>query len=278
MFSESDSKAFLIRTFSDYVISITNDQCDRLITFYHMLTEWNSRINLTAITEFEDVVRKNFLDSALLLTHPIEIRDYLSDDDNRRNRFFSLERDENTIQSDSQFLDYTEKESAHVIDVGTGAGFPGLVLAILRPDWDIVLLDSLNKRISFLDAVISECGLIHVQTVHGRAEELGQDPAYRSRFDLCVSRAVAELPILVELCVPFLNPDGFFVSYKGPSSVDNKEDESAEHALSELNSRLSFCFKHELISDARYLFGMQRVGEVPDKYPRRAGIPFKRPL
>jgi len=241
----------MIDLFSEYGLSLSEEQRDQLESYYHRLIEWNQKINLTTITSYDDVVRKHFLDSAMLLSLGQDSSPELS-------KILSSER------------------SLRVIDVGTGAGFPGLVLAILRPDWEIVLLDSLNKRIDFLNVVISELSLKNVRAVHGRAEEFGRDEDFRCGFDLVVSRAVADLRLLLEFCIPFVSDDGIFVSYKGPKVEE--ELTCSSHAFEELKADIAFEHKLSLGDSERTLVGFSRVGDLPDKYPRRPGIPAKRPL
>ena len=231
--------------------SLSPEQCDRLSLFFDLLVKWNQRMNLTSITDFEEVVEKHFLDSALLLSPEF---------------------------SDMQpsLSDVLSVDAIHVMDVGTGAGFPGLVLAILRPSWEITLLDSLNKRVEFLHAVISELGLDHVWAIHGRAEDLGREDVHRLRYDLVVSRAVADTRLLLEICMPFVSDNGIFVSYKGPKFSD--ELSLASHAMEELRVTHIFDCSFSLGESRRVLVGFRHDGEFPEKYPRRAGIPAKRPL
>lgn len=232
----------MVELFAEYGLQLSSEQEEMLKRYFELLVEWNQKMNLTSITEYEDVVRKHFLDSALLLSREM-------------------------IAAENEL---------RVIDVGTGAGFPGLVLAILCPKWEVVLLDSLNKRVDFLSVVISELGLKNARAIHGRAEELGRDGKYRSGFDLVVSRAVADMRLLLELCMPFVSDGGIFVSYKGPKFEE--EISSAGHAMEELRAKVDFEAKVSLGDSERVLVGFVRSGELPDKYPRRPGIPAKRPL
>lgn len=238
----------MIDIFSKNGVEISSVQEEQFNTYYDLLISWNKKMNLTSITSYDEVLMKHFLDSALL--------------------FSGLDN--------SDFDAFISDGKKRVLDVGTGAGFPGLVLAILRPDWEFVLLDSLNKRVDFLYHVIDELSLANVSAIHSRAEDLARDDNYRCGFDLVVSRAVADLRLLLELCIPFVSDDGYFVSYKGPKY--ESELKLSEHAQDELGVNhlfdKSFC-----LSDAdRTLVVFNRVCELSDKYPRRAGIPAKRPL
>ena len=169
------------KIFETYGIVLSQQQEKMLNTYYELLVSENEKMNLTSITEYEDVIWKHFFDSSFLMLDDI----------------------------------WKKSNSARVLDVGTGAGFPGMVLAILNPDKKFVLLDSLNKRIDFLQKVIEELSLKNVETFHGRAETFGRKEEFRNQFDFVVSRAVAELPVLMEYCIPFVKKEGYFISYKG---------------------------------------------------------------
>ena len=216
--------------FSSNGISVSDVQSDFFQRYYDLLIDWNGRMNLTSITDYEEVIEKHFLDSALLLS-PV------------------------FTDPGFDFSEVLSRDDLRLMDVGTGAGFPGLVLAILRPTWQITLLDSLNKRIDFLNAVISELGLKNVQAIHGRAEELGRDDAHRLRYDLVVSRAVADLRLLLEFCMPFVSESGYFVSYKGPKF--SSELTSASHALEELHTVCCFDREFSLGESERVLVGFR---------------------
>ena len=170
------------------------------------------------------------------------------------------------------------KGASSLIDVGTGAGFPGLVLKIAFPGCRVTLLDSLNKRIQFLNAVIKELGLTDVEAIHGRAEDLARQGELRESFDLCVSRAVANLATLSEYCLPFVKKGGFFISYK--SEKISEEMAEAENAIVLLGGKAEEK-KEFLLPDSdiyRCLFVIKKVRETPKKYPRKAGLPGKEPL
>ena len=204
-------------------------------TYYAMLADWNTRVNLTAITEPEDVAKKHFLDS--LAAAP-----YL-------------------------------KPNAVIVDVGTGAGFPGLPLLILRPDLKVTLMDSLQKRLVFLEAVCKELKL-KAELVHARAEDAGQNPKYREKFDAALTRAVSALPVLCELTLPLVKVGGVSIAYKGDSA---EELAASGNALSVLHATAE---RVVIPADygARELVILTKNGTTPKQYPRKAGTPSKNPL
>ena len=204
-------------------------------TYYAMLADWNTRVNLTAITEPEDVAKKHFLDS--LAAAP-----YL-------------------------------KPNASIVDVGTGAGFPGLPLLILRPDLKVTLMDSLQKRLVFLEAVCKELKL-KAELVHARAEDAGQNPKYREKFDVALTRAVSALPVLCELTLPLVKVGGTSIAYKGDSA---EELAASGNALSVLHATAE---RVVIPADygARELVILTKNGTTPKQYPRKAGTPSKNPL
>ena len=237
------------RTFLDQLeelgIQPDSRQLDMLMEYYLNLEDWNRRMNLTAINGLDDVCTRHFVDSlSIVKCIPKE----------------ELEK------------------GLSVIDVGTGAGFPGMVLAIAFPGCRITLADSLNKRIRFLDDTIEKLGLTNVLTVHGRAEDLGASAAYREKFDLAVSRAVSSLPVLLEYCLPFVRTGGRFAAYKG-------EKLEAELAVSSkaikvlggtVRDRVSF----ELPGTDyfRELLVVEKTSATPARYPRKAGTPSASPI
>lgn len=223
-------------------IILSSQQMQQFLIYYEMLVEWNQMMNLTAITEYHDVMKKHFLDSVSLV----------------------------------KAFDITRNTS--VIDVGTGAGFPGLALKIAYPNLEVTLLDSLNKRIQFLDAVIEKLGLSGVKTIHGRAEDFAKPGKLRETFDLCVSRAVANLSTLSEYCLPFVKVGGQFISYK--SEKITEEMASAENAIRILGGEVYGQVEFQLPDSDIYrnLFIIDKIKETPKKYPRKAGLPSKEPL
>ncbi|MCD8337778.1 MAG: 16S rRNA (guanine(527)-N(7))-methyltransferase RsmG [Lachnospiraceae bacterium] len=251
----NDDKVYLQEQFEKIGIFLSELQTDQFLLYYHLLIEKNKVMNLTAITEFKDVVQKHFIDSALLLTA-------------------SECKDENKCE----YWSGDHQDSFTVIDVGTGAGFPGIPLKILCPEFEVLLLDSLNKRVLFLDDVISQLQLQNITAVHARAEEAAHDSRYRERFDLCVSRAVANLSSLAEYCLPFVKRGGCFVSYKS-SSVE-QECSDAKKAIFLLGGKTAE-IKKISIPDTdieRSLIFINKEKGTSSKYPRKAGIPAKNPL
>ena len=221
-------------------IELSDEQIEQFLTYYEMLIEKNKVMNLTAITDFDEVLEKHFEDSLSLI----------------------------------QAVDL-EKSQA-VIDLGTGAGFPGIPLKIAFPNLQITLADSLNKRILFLDDVIRELGLTGIDTVHGRAEDLAKNSNYREKFDLCVSRAVANLSTLSEYCLPFVKIGGKFISYKAGEC--DEEVAASKSSVFLLGGKISDIKKFELGESGRAFVIIDKVSGTPKKYPRKAGTPSKDPL
>lgn len=223
-------------------IPLSDLQQEQLQNYYEMLIEKNKVMNLTAITEFQDVLEKHFLDSIAV----------------------------------GQFVDLDKELS--MIDLGTGAGFPGLPLKIMFPKLKITLADSLNKRILFLDEVIEALGLEAVTTVHGRAEDLAVKTEYREQFDYCVSRAVANLSSLSEYCLPFVKTGGTFISYK--SGEIEEELSAAKKAIFLLGGRVNEVIPFQLAdTEMRRSFVMIcKEKKTPKMYPRKSGTPTKKPL
>lgn len=215
-------------------------QIQQFIKYYEMLVEKNKVMNLTAITEFDEVIEKHFLDSLSL----IRVKDLSS--------------------------------SLTILDLGTGAGFPGIPLKIAFPNLKITLADSLNKRILFLQEVIDALELTDITAVHGRAEDLAFEAMYREKYDLVVSRAVANLSTLSEYCIPFVSCGGQFISYK--SGECEEEIEGAKKAIFLLGGKLSNVEKFALGESKRSFIIIDKVQPSSKKYPRKAGTPSRKPL
>lgn len=222
---------------------------DRFCKYMEALLEWNDKVNLTSITDAAEFAEKHYLDSLALC--------------------------------DCWEMDDAEK----IIDVGTGGGFPGIPLAICFPEKQFTLLDSLDKRLKIVQQIADEIGLKNVRTVHGRAEELGQSKQYREKFDLCVSRAVADLSVLAEYCLPFVAAEGAFIAMKGPDAEE--EALRAENAIIELGGALADVEKAQLFLDDgtdllaamdHMLVHVDKEARTPKKYPRKPGMPSKAPL
>lgn len=228
----------------EFHIEISEEKKDQFLDYYKLLTEWNSFMNLTAITEFEEVMKKHFVDSVSLI---------------------------------KAFPDLAE-ERYTVMDVGTGAGFPGIPLKIVFPHHKIVLLDSLNKRVSFLNEVIDKLGLSEIEAFHGRAEDYARKKEFRENFDICLSRAVANLSTLSEYCLPFVKKGGYFVSYK--SEKISEEFENAKNAIKALGGAYEKQVEFYLPGSDIYrnLFMIRKVNNTSLKYPRKAGLPSKEPI
>ena len=235
-------KEMLIQGINELGLEITDKQVEQFFKYYEMLINTNRVMNLTSIVDLDEVIIKHFVDS-LLSVKTIHMNEF------------------NTM-----------------IDVGTGAGFPGIPLKIMFPDLEVTLLDSLNKRIKFLDSVINELGLDKISTIHGRAEDIGRDENYREKYDLCVSRAVANLSTLSEYCVPFIRKGGTFISYKSEFSEEEKKE--AAKAISILGGKIekSEIVKLPFTDINRSFIVIDKNKVTPSKYPRKAGVPSKKPI
>lgn len=220
----------------------SNEKYDKFIKYMRLVQEWNEKINLTAITEDEDMIKKHFIDC---------IKAYKSNE---------------------------LKAAKTIIDVGTGAGFPGIPIAIMDEDKEVTLLDSLNKRINFLNLVIKELGLKNVTTIHSRAEDGAKQKSLRENFDIATSRAVANMAVLSEFCLPYVKVGGYFVALKGPA-ID-EELSGSKNAIGVLGGKLKDIveiyveetdLKHNIVI-------VEKVKECPKQYPRKAGIVTKKPI
>ena len=223
-------------------IRLTDVQKRQFDRYYELLIEWNRVMNLTGITEYDEVNLKHFTDSLTI----VRIKDM--------------------------------ENVSTLIDVGTGAGFPGIPVKIAFPHIKVTLLDSLNKRIKFLNQVVEELDLKDVVTLHGRAEDYAKKQEYREQFDLCVSRAVANLSTLSEYCLPFVKKEGCFISYKSADS--DEEIQQSQNALDILGGKIEKVDKFMLPGSdmGRALVMVEKVKNTPKKYPRKAGMPSKEPL
>lgn len=223
-------------------IRLTDDQKSQFDLYYELLIEWNRVMNLTGITDYDEVNLKHFTDSLTI----------------------------------SRIIDMAQINT--LIDVGTGAGFPGIPIKIAFPHIKVYLLDSLNKRIKFLNEVIKKLGLKNIYAFHGRAEDFAKDRQYREKFDVCVSRAVANLSTLSEYCIPFVKTGGYFVSYKGGDS--DEEVIRSEKAITLLGGEIENTDRFFLPDTdmGRTLIKIRKRKSTPNRYPRKAGIPSKEPL
>ena len=232
----------LVRETKQLGITLSEKQMQQFIRYYELLVEWNSFMNLTAITEYEEVMEMHFVDSMTAVI----------------------------------VCDFHQVKS--LIDIGTGAGFPGIPLKIAFPHLEVVLLDSLNKRTKFLNEVINQLGLENIRTIHGRAEDYAKQKEYREQFDVCVSRAVANLSTLSEYCIPYVRNMGDFISYK--SGKIEEEVEQARKAVFILGGKISkiekFCLADTDMERSFIIVSKEK--KTHEKYPRKAGMPSKEPL
>lgn len=223
-------------------VELNDTQIGQFLKYYEILVEWNSFMNLTGITEYEEVIQKHFVDSLALC----------------------------------KAINVNEAES--LIDIGTGAGFPGIPLKIAYPHLQVTLLDSLQKRIKFLNEVLSQLGLNGVETIHGRAEDFAKPSMKRESYDLCVSRAVANLASLSEYCLPYVKVGGYFIPYK--SGKIEEEMESSKKAVFLLGGKIEEEVKFMLPESdiSRSLIKIKKISATPKKYPRKSGMATKEPL
>lgn len=226
----------------EHGITLTDKQKKQFETYFRLLVEWNEKINLTAITDKEEVYLKHFYDSIA----PI-------------------------LQG------YIDNSPLSILDIGAGAGFPSIPMKILYPEIDITIIDSLNKRINFLNILANELELSGVHFFHGRAEDFGQDKVFRAKFDIVTARAVARMQVLAELTIPFLKVNGHLIALKAAAAEE--ELISAEKALKTLFSQVTVNKNYKLPNgDDRNITIVSKKKETPNKYPRKAGTPNKKPL
>ena len=236
-------KKILFDEISKLNISLSEYQAEQFICYFDLLIQWNKVMNLTGITEYKEVVQKHFIDSLSIVK-----------------------------AFDQEYF----HEGTSMIDIGTGAGFPGIPLKITFPNLKITLLDSLNKRINFLNEVISSLSLDNIEAVHGRAEDFSKQPEYREKFNFAVSRAVSNLSTLSEYCLPFVKVDGYFISYK--SEKADEELKMADNAIVTLGGKFEDKKDFDLYGNFRNLIIIKKVNSTPSKFPRKPGLALKKPL
>lgn len=221
-------------------IELSKLQKDQYRKYYDLVVEWNQKINLTAIIEEDEFYIKHFFDSISL----------------------------------AFYKDYSNIES--ICDVGSGAGFPSIPLKILYPNLKVTIVDSLNKRIKFLNLVKDELGLTECNFVHARAEEFGQNKEYRESFEIVTARAVARLNVLAELCLPLVKKEGYFLSLKAQKAEE--ETKEAINAIKLLGGKLEQDLEFDIEGEERHILEIRKAKETPNKYPRKAGTPNKKPI
>ena len=227
---------------ADLGFPLTDRQKEQYERYFELLIEWNEKINLTAITDKDEVYLKHFYDSIAPILQGL-----------------------------------IENQPIRLLDIGAGAGFPSLPMKILFPELDVTIIDSLNKRINFLHLLAEELGLSGVHFYHGRAEDFAQDKAFRAQFDLVTARAVARMQVLSELTIPYLKVGGQLLALKASNAPEELEE--AKNALNILFSKVEDNLQYELPNgDPRYITVVEKKKETPNKYPRKAGMPNKRPL
>lgn len=223
-------------------LDVSDDQAERFCHFYEMMIEKNKVMNLTRVTDFKEAVQKHFVDSLSIVK--------------------------------CEKLDMNKVNS--LIDLGSGAGFPGIPLKIMWPDCYVVMIDSVEKKVNFIREAADNLGLTGIEAVHERAEDLGRKESYREKFDICTSRAVANMSTLSEYCLPFVKRGGYFVAYK---SGDSKEEIlEAEKAISLLGGKKPELYEFSLFDMRRIMVCVEKANNTSQKYPRKAGIPSRSPI
>ncbi len=239
MFFEEFEKIFL-EELEKINLKIEKEEVKKFYEYMKMLIEWNKKINLTAINDEKEIIIKHFIDSLTI----------------------------------SKYIENAER----MVDVGTGAGFPGIPIKIINKELEVVLVDSLNKRINFLNEVIEKLGLENIKAIHARAEDLGKDKKYREKFDVVTSRAVANMTVLVEYLLPLTKKEGKCICMKGSEIED--ELENAKYAIKLLGGKVDKVEKIEISDEhmGRNIILINKQENTPNQYPRKAGIPLKKPL
>ena len=243
MINKKEMIVYMKESFEHINVFLSAIQLEQFYLYYQLLIEKNKVMNLTAITNFEEVVQKHFIDSIML-----------------------------------KHISFLKESAVSLIDVGTGAGFPGIPLKIVYPELTVTLLDSLNKRVNFLNEVIEKLSLKDIFTIHGRAEDIGILPAYREKFDYSVSRAVANLSVLSEYCLPFVKIGGYFIAYKSGSVQE--ELNLASKPIQILSGKLKQVelFDLPMTDMRRTLIYIEKISLMNKRFPRKAGLPAKEPI
>jgi 16S rRNA (guanine527-N7)-methyltransferase len=225
-----------------YNLELTEIQIEQFLIYKKLLVEWNEKINLTAITDDEGIIRKHFIDSISIIKSGLI------------------------------------KDGVSVVDVGTGAGFPGMVIKIIMPEVKVTLIDSLNKRINFLNNVISELGLKGIEAVHGRAEDMARKPNFREKFDIATARAVANMMVLSEYCLPYVKVGGYFIALKGPAAEE--EVSTSKNAIGTLGGKFVKIEDTAIPGEEmnHKLVVVEKVSTISEKFPRKAGQIEKKPI
>ena len=236
----NDSIKALEKELMELGITPSSALLDKYVKYMEGLLQANESINLTAITAEDEFIEKHYIDSLAAL---------------------KLEE---------------MKEAKRIADLGTGGGFPGIPLALACPDKSFTLMDSLAKRLAVIDELAEECDINNVSTLHGRAEEIGRMPEHRDSYDICISRAVAALPVLAELCLPLVKVGGYFIAYK--SKAVNAELQEGEFAIKTLGGQVERLEDVSTEEEKRFLLVVKKISKTPEKYPRKPGMPTKRPL